>query len=44
MPLVGGFFSPPLEVWVNLVELYALFFLTGLAGVEYRSLGLVLLR
>ena len=28
------FLFPPLEVWVYLVELYALFFLTGLAGVE----------
>ena len=34
VPLVSGFFFPPLEVLVYLVELYALFFLTGFSGVE----------
>ena len=32
MPLVGGFFFPTLEVWVYLVELYALFFSDWFGG------------
>ena len=43
MPLVGGFFFPPLEVWVYLVELYALFFPDwfGRCGVTLSRSGVV---